>query len=76
VNEQAIGVLCAQPLHLSHGGLLRLPGPCGPAMEIYATVLRCREVAPGWYEAALYFNREQPLFAADHMQDTQAVIAK
>ncbi len=40
----------------------------GEMVEIYCTVLRCREVAGGWYEGALYFNREQAVFSAEEMQ--------
>ena len=67
VNEQAVGVLSPQPLTLSHGGVIRIPSPKGEMMEIACTVLRCREVAAGWYEGALYFNRDQPCFAAENM---------
>jgi hypothetical protein len=67
VNEQAVGVLSPQPLTLSHGGVVRIRSPQGEMMEIACTVLRCREVAAGWYEGALYFNREQPCFAAEAM---------
>jgi hypothetical protein len=67
VNEQAVGVLSPQPLTLSHGGVMRIRAPQGEMMEVACTVLRCREVAAGWYEGALYFNREQPCFAAGEM---------
>ena len=67
VNSQAVGFLSSQHLPLSHGGVLRIRSPQGEMLDIYATILRCREVAPGWYEGALYFNREQPGFAADEM---------
>lgn len=68
VNSQAVGFLSSQHLPLSHGGVLRMRSPQGEMLEIYATVLRCREVAAGWYEGALYFNREQPGFMAEEMQ--------
>ena len=67
VNEQAVGVLSPQPLTLSHGGVIRIRSPKGEMIEVACTVLRCREVAAGWYEGALYFNREQPCFAAESM---------
>lgn len=65
VNGQALGFLSDRPLALSHGGILRLISPQGQMMQIACTILRCREAAPGWYEGAVYFNREQPLFDAD-----------
>src|SRR5688500_10608916 len=68
VNSQAVGFLASQHLPLSHGGILKVRSPQGEMLDIYATVLRCREVAPGWYEGALYFNREQPAFTAEEME--------
>jgi hypothetical protein len=67
VNENAVGFLSRNPLTLSHGGLLTIPGPRGVMLRVYSTVLRCRVAAPGWYEGALYFNRNQPVFSADNL---------
>jgi len=67
VNRQAIGFLTDRPLPLGHGGIVRLPSPQGRLVEIHCTVLRCREAAPGWYEGALVFNREQPDFDASEV---------
>jgi len=64
VNPRAVGFVAARPLTLSHGGVLRLPAPAGQLIEVHCTVLRCREAVPGWYEGALYFNREQAVFSA------------
>lgn len=65
VNPQAVGFLTNRRLPLSHGGILYIPSPDQKLLHIYCTVLRCREAAPGWYEGAAYFNRQQTLFAAD-----------
>lgn len=59
VSPQSAGFLCAAPVTLSHGGIVRLPLPSGSVAEIACTVLRCRLAAPGWYEGSVYFNREQ-----------------
>jgi hypothetical protein len=67
VNSQAMGFLSAKYLPLSHGGILRIPAQ-GKLLEIYCTILRCREAAPGWYEGAVYFNRQQPTFAAENLE--------
>lgn len=68
VNTQAVGFVTARRLTLSHGGLLRLPDPAGGrVLDAYCTVLRCREAATGWYEGAVYFNREQCRFGRDEM---------
>jgi hypothetical protein len=72
VNPQTIGFLTECRLPLSHGGVIRLPGPDGKAMEAYCTILRCREAAPGWYEGAVYFNRRQHCFAAGDVQEEPA----
>lgn len=68
VSPKAIAILSPQPLALSHGGILRITTPQGGVTEISCTVLRCREVAPGWFEGALYFNREQRAFNADELR--------
>jgi hypothetical protein len=68
VNSQAVGFLTDRCLHLNHGGMLSIPSPVdGMPMNVACTVLRCREVAPGWYEGAVHFNREQPCFSAERM---------
>jgi hypothetical protein len=73
INPQALGFVTARRLTLSHGGLLRLPDPHGGGgggeriLDVYCTVLRCREAAPGWCEGAVYFNREQRRFSREEM---------
>jgi hypothetical protein len=62
VNPQAVGFLTNRHLPLSHGGILYIPSPDQRMLQIYCTVLRCREAAPGWYEGAAYFNRQQAVF--------------
>jgi hypothetical protein len=69
VNTQAVGFVTARRLTLSHGGLLRLPDPGRDRiLEAYCTVLRCRDAAPGWFEGAVYFNREQRRFDRAEMR--------
>lgn len=65
VNRQALGFISPRHLPLSHGGVLSILGPNGNLMQISCTVLRCREVAPGWHEGAVYFNREQQIFCGE-----------
>ena len=43
---------------------LELPCPDGNLISIACTLLRCREAAPGWFEGAVCFNREQLEFGA------------
>ena len=40
-------------------------GPGGKLVSVSGTLFRCREIGNGWYEGALYFNREQFLFASE-----------
>ena len=69
VTSQALAFLTNDILTLSHGGILRIPSPSGEVLKINCTVLRCREAAPGWFEGAVYFNREQGFFSAEAMPD-------
>jgi len=71
INRQAVGFLTDRHLTLSHGGVLRMPAPDGKTMDVACTVLRCREVAPGWYEGAVYFNRQQAMFDAEELAATR-----
>jgi hypothetical protein len=64
IGPKSMGFICSQRLPLGYGGILELTDPDGQPARIHCTLLRCREVAPGWYEGALYFNREQPRFKA------------
>jgi hypothetical protein len=72
ITPQAVGFLSTRQFTLSHGGILRIAAPDGNPAEIACTVLRCRQVAPGWYEGAVYFNRQQPMFAADRLDRAAA----
>jgi hypothetical protein len=63
VNERGLGFISPARLPLSHGGILEIPTPDGQTASIPVTLYRCSEVSPGWYRCALYFNREQSVFA-------------
>jgi hypothetical protein len=65
VTSKSLGFITRRRLPLGYGGVLELPGPDGTIHTIECTVLRCREISPGWYEGALYFNRERPFFRWD-----------
>jgi hypothetical protein len=69
VTSLALAFLTNDSLTLSHGGILRIPAPSGEILKINCTVLRCREAAPGWFEGAVYFNREQGFFSIDNLPD-------
>lgn len=65
VHPRGIGFVTPHRLPLGYGGLIELPHPDGGMMTVTCTLFRCRQAAPGWYEGAAYFNREQPEFASD-----------
>ena len=62
VNHRSLGFISPERLPLGYGGKVELPAPDGQIATIACTLLRCREVAPGWYEGALYFNRNRKEF--------------
>jgi hypothetical protein len=64
VNERGIGFVTKDRLPLGYGGVLRLPSlrTPGQVFSIPCTLYRCRLAAPGWYEGALHFNRDQTEF--------------
>ena len=62
ITPKSLGFVTRRRLPLGYGGLLEVPDPHGLLLSIDCTLLRCREISPGWYEGALYFNREQAAF--------------
>jgi len=59
IDARGVGFLSPHRLPLGYGGSIDLPDVSGQVVRVNCTLLRCREAAPGWYEGALYFNREQ-----------------
>ena len=64
VSSRSLGFITSHRLPLGYGGTVELPTPDGNLVAINCTLLRCREITSGWFEGALYFNREQAAFAA------------
>ncbi len=64
IHARGMGFVTPHRLPLGYGGLLELPAPNGKWVSVACTLLRCREAAPGWFDGALYFNRDQPAFEA------------
>ncbi len=62
VNPRGVGFITPHRLPLGYGGVIRLCAPNGQLYGIPGTLLRCREAAPGWYDAAMVFNRHQWIF--------------
>jgi hypothetical protein len=59
VNSKSMGFVTSHCLPLGYGGVIELMGFSGRIITIHCTLLRCRQAAAGWFEGALYFNREQ-----------------
>lgn len=64
-NQRGMGFITPHRLPLGYGGVIELSGPDGQTLAIHCTILRCRETVSGWYEGAVYFNREQWAFAVE-----------
>ena len=63
VSVRGLGFITRDRLPLGYGGVVQLAAPSGRSMSINGTLFRCREIGNGWFEGALYFNREQWIFA-------------
>ena len=63
VDRRGLGFITSHRLPLGYGGWVELAAPNGRMMKIHCTLFRCRQAVEGWFEGALYFNREQPVFA-------------
>jgi hypothetical protein len=59
VNARSLGFVTPHRLPLGYGGVIELNGPDNRPQRVHCTLFRCRETVPGWFEGALYFNREQ-----------------
>ena len=66
VDPRGVGFITPHRLPLGYGGWVELLTPRGRKQRISCTLYRCRQAVPGWYEGALYFNREQHVFTPEH----------
>lgn len=62
VTPRSLGFVTPHRLPLGYGGVIELPDPTGQVRKVECTLLRCREAVAGWFEGALYFNRDQLAF--------------
>ncbi len=65
VDPRGLGFITPHRLPLGYGGWVEVPMPNGRSTRVACTLYRCRQAVPGWYEGALYFNREQWGFSSD-----------
>jgi CheY-like chemotaxis protein len=59
VGARGLGFVTGERLTTGYGGSLSLRLPDGRTRAFGCTVLRCAPLPCGWYEGAVYFNREQ-----------------
>ncbi len=68
-NHRGLGFITRDRLPLGYGGIIKLPSRVsGNMLTIACTLYRCRLAAPGWYEGALHFNRDQGEFAIEKLE--------
>ena len=65
ISVRGLGFVTRERLPLGYGGIVEFAGPDGKLVSVNGTLFRCREIGNGWYEGALYFNREQFIFGAE-----------
>jgi hypothetical protein len=65
VNARGLGFITRHRLPLGYGGWVELSTPRGRKLRIHCTLFRCREAVQGWFDGALYFNREQHVFSRE-----------
>ncbi|HEY8668656.1 MAG TPA: PilZ domain-containing protein [Tepidisphaeraceae bacterium] len=68
INQRGMGFITPHRLPLGYGGMLDVPFPDGRRVNVYCTLLRCRQAILSWYEGALYFNRDQLAFSIAPIQ--------
>lgn len=61
-DPRGLGFITPHRLPLGYGGTIELFAPSGRKLGVECTLFRCRQTVDGWYEGALYFNREQSAF--------------
>jgi hypothetical protein len=65
VSARGVGFVTRHRLPLGYGGVVHLPSPSGRRVSVNGTLFRCREIGNGWFEGAMYFNREQWVFSPE-----------
>jgi hypothetical protein len=63
VSARGLGFVTPHRLPLGYGGIVQLQSPAGRTVSVNCTLFRCRDIGGGFFEGALYFNREQWMFA-------------
>jgi hypothetical protein len=59
ISAISLGFITRSALPVRFGAVVRLFTPGDGPREIPCTVFRCRPLAPGWYEGAVFFNARQ-----------------
>ena len=75
ISVRGVGFVTKHRLPLGYGGVVQLPSPSGQRVSVNGTLFRCRELSNGWFEGAMYFNREQWVFAAPDQAQTPETVS-
>lgn len=62
INPWCCGFITHQIVPVYRKAMLRLPTPHEQVLHIRCLVRRCRQFAPGWYQAMVEFEREEMIF--------------
>ena len=67
VDEWGIGFVTAFAFAPGRKAIIRLQAPCGKEILRRCTVLRCREILPGWFESAVALDEFETLLSAEEV---------
>lgn len=62
ISPWAAGFITPHVLPVYRSAILRIPSPGDQVLHIRCQIRRCRQIAPGWYHAAVDFDREEIIF--------------
>ena len=66
-NQRSLGFVTQHRLPLGYGGVIQVAPPtkAGQMFELGCTVIRCRQVADGWFDGCVSLNRECGAFSTE-----------
>lgn len=71
-NPWAVGYITNVHIASHAKGRVTMTGPDGQRFETGCLVRRTREVAPGWFQGVLEFDRQQQLFSEESLATAKA----
>ena len=64
VSSWGVGFISRVPLPTGANAMLHIAGVHGRTLQVMCSVIRCREVLPGWYEGAAVLFKEEPMLSS------------